>query len=253
MKLHVESSGHGPDLVLLHGWGLHSGAWEEVAPALRKRFRMHAIDLPGHGYSASVAARSFEEAVDAIAALVPMNAVVCGWSLGGLVAQRLARSHPERVSRLALVATTPCFQARPGWPHGMKAATITGFATALANDRDGMLKRFVALNAMHGPQGREAVRTFTRRLSERGVPSDAGLAASLGWLREVDLREETPQLRVPAMVMHGSRDMLAPAKAGRWLAQHLAGSRFIEIPDAAHMPFFSHPQAFVEAMESLVD
>ena len=239
------------DLVLLHGWGMHSGVWDEVLPALQARFRVHALDLPGHGYSAGTVVESFDDAVDAVAEKIPVGAVLCGWSLGGLIAQRLARRHPDRVARLALIATTPCFEARPGWPHGIKPATLMGFATGLANDRDTMLKRFVALTARHGPHSRETVRTFTRRLMEHGAPSDAGLAAALRWLREVDLREDTPQLRVPAIVMHGGRDMLAPAGAGRWLAGHLEGSRLVEIPEAAHMPFFSHRDAFVEALGGL--
>jgi hypothetical protein len=129
---------------------------------------------------------------------------------------------------------------RPDWRNGVKPAILETFADGLQNDRDAMLKRFVALNAMHGTQGREAVRTFKKRLLERGPPSDAALAASLVWLREVDLREQTARLATRAVVMHGARDMLAPVGAGRWLAQHLAGSRLVELPNAAHMPFFSH-------------
>lgn len=252
MKLHVETTGQGPDLVLLHGWGMHSGVWAEVLAPLSARARVHAIDLPGHGHSAHVPVDRFEDAAEAVAACVPKDSVVCGWSLGGLVAQQLAHRHPERVARLALIATTPCFAERPGWRHGMKDAVLSGFATSLANDRDTMLKRFVALNALHGPQGREAVRTFTRRLQERGAHSDAGLAASLRWLREVDLRERTARLRLPAIVMHGARDMVAPVAAGRWLAEQLEGARLTELVDAAHMPFFSHRDAFLAAMGDLV-
>lgn len=252
MSLHVETRGAGRDLVMLHGWGLHSGVWTEAMPALESRFRVHAIDLPGHGFSAGVEARSFDEAVDSIAALVPEASVVCGWSLGGLFAQRLAHRHPARVSRLGLIATTPCFEKKPGWTHGMKSETLDGFAAALAADPEVMLKRFVALNAMHGPHGRETVRAFTARLKERGRPSQAGLAAGLRWLREGDLRDGTAKLRLPTVVMHGGRDMLSPVTAGRWLAQNIPGSRLVEIPDAAHMPFFSHRDAFVEALGGLV-
>jgi pimeloyl-[acyl-carrier protein] methyl ester esterase len=248
MNLHVEVAGAGKDLVMLHGWGLHSGAWAEVLPALCARARVHAIDLPGHGYSASVEAASFDAAVDAVAQAMPPGSILCGWSLGGLIAQAIAHRHPGRVSRLALVASTPCFAQRPGWPHGMAAATLEQFAGALANDRDAMLKRFVALNAMHAPHGREAVRAFTRRLLDRGTPSDAGLAATLEWLRTVDLREPSARLALPTLVIHGRRDMIAPVGAGRWLAQNIADARFIELPEAAHMPFFSHGTAFVSAL-----
>jgi pimeloyl-[acyl-carrier protein] methyl ester esterase len=252
MSLHVDQSGSGPDLVLLHGWGLHSGVWAEILPTLAARARVHAIDLPGHGYSAGVPASSFDAATDAVAALVPEGATVCGWSLGGLIAQRLAERHPARVARLALVATTPCFVKRPGWPSGVKPAVLEGFAQALIRDRDAMLKRFVALNALHGTQGREAVRTFTKRLAERGTPSDSSLAASLEWLREVDLREHTPKLDLPAVVVHGARDMLAPVGAGRWMAKQLPRARLKILENAAHMPFFSHRAAFVSALEELI-
>ena len=252
MSLHVEVAGRGRDLVLLHGWGLHSGAWSEVLPALSARARVHAIDLPGHGHSSRAPAASFDEAADAIAECVPMGAAVCGWSLGGLLAQRLALRHPGRVERLALVASTPCFVERPGWPHGVKAATLEDFAHGLERDRDQTLRRFVALNAMHGPQGREAVRTFSARLGDRGAPSGAGLAASLAWLRDVDLRAQAPHLAMPAVIVHGARDMLAPVGAGRWLAQQIGGARLVELPGAAHLPFFSHRAEFVGALGALV-
>jgi pimeloyl-[acyl-carrier protein] methyl ester esterase len=251
MTFHVETRGSGPDLVLLHGWGLHSGAWADVLPALAEKWRVHAIDLPGHGRSASIGPGSFEETSGRIAAHVPKGATVCGWSLGGLIAQHLARHHAERVSRLVLVATTPCFAARAGWAHGMSQAALATFTEGLENDRETMLKRFVALNALHGPQGREAVRTFTARLADHGPPSDAGLAITLSWLRDIDLREQTRGLAIPTAIVHGSRDMVVPMAAARWLAQSMPNATLHEIPKAAHMPFYSHRAEFLAALEEL--
>lgn len=252
MSWHVETTGNGPDLVLLHGWGLHSGAWAELLPTLAAKWRVHAIDLPGHGHSSHVEAGTFDDATDRLAALVPKGSVVCGWSLGGLVAQDLARRHPDRVRRLVLVSTTPCFGTRPGWPHGMGAATLKTFTEGLETHRDAMLKRFVALNALHGPQSREAVRTFTARLTERGSPSDRDLGLTLGWLRDVDLRERTMGLEVPTTVVHGGRDIVVPVGAGRWLRQHMPKATLHEIPKAAHMPFYSHRAEFLAALEEAV-
>ena len=250
MSLHVERTGHGPDLVLLHGWGMHSGAWSEVLPQLAARHRVHAIDLPGHGHSSGLAVGRFDDAVDAIAARVPSGATVCGWSLGGLVAQRLARRHGGLVRGLVLVSTTPCFMQRPDWRHGMAAATLESFATGLHADRSATLASFVRLNALHGAHGREAIRAFTQRLYDRGAPSEAALAATLEWLRETDLRADAARPGPPTLVIHGARDMLAPLEAARWLAGSIPGARALELPDAAHIPFFTHRAAFVQALES---
>jgi pimeloyl-[acyl-carrier protein] methyl ester esterase len=250
--LHVERRGSGVDLVLLHGWGLHSGAWDDVMPALAARARVHAIDLPGHGHSRGFPAGTFDEAAEALAELVPAGATLCGWSLGGLLAQRIARRHPARVARLVLVASTPCFAARADWPHAMAEATLDGFAAGLEHERDATLARFVRLNALHGAHGRDAIRAFTARLSQRGAPDGAALAAGLEWLRRVDLRPEAPTLTQPTLVLHGTRDALAPVEAGRWLARHIRGARMVELADAGHLPFFTHREAFVAALEPFV-
>ena len=252
MTLHVDRNGRGPDLVLLHGWGLHSGVWDETRSALGTRFRVHAIDLPGHGRSAGIPASDFDAAVAQVAAVIPAGSLLCGWSLGGLVAQRIARAHRAKARALVLVATTACFTERAGWPRAMKAATLEAFAAGLAQDRNATLENFVRLNALHGVHGRDAIRAFSARLGERGTPTVESLQASLGWLREIDLRADAPALDLPALVIHGTRDALAPIEAGRWLAATLPDARLIELADAAHLPFFTHRDTFVKSLESFV-
>ena len=249
MKLHVEREGRGPDLVLLHGWGLHGGAWRGVRDRLAQRFALHVVDLPGHGRSAHVPVDEFVAAVARVAEVVPREAFLCGWSLGGLFAQRLAAGGDTR--GVALVATTPCFTTRGDWPHAMKPATLAAFARGLHENRDRTLRDFVHLNALHGAHEREAVRALARELATGPAPL-AALERSLAWLRDVDLRPQAPSLNVPAVVVHGERDALAPIEAGRWLAAHLPRARLVALEDAAHLPFFTHREAFVAALESLL-
>ena len=252
MTLHVERAGSGANLVLLHGWGLHSGAWSEAMPALKAAFRVHAIDLPGHGHSSGARVGSLDQGVDAVAACIPEGAAVCGWSLGGLVAQRLAQRHPARVRQLVLVATTPCFVERADWPDAMKAATLDAFGEGLRHNLEATLASFVRLNALHGAHGRETIRAFTSRVLERGTPAAQALARTLQWLRETDLRRDTAAMKVPTLVVHGTRDALAPIGAGHWLARNVQGAGLLELADAAHIPFFTHREAFVKAVESFV-
>ena len=241
-----------PDVVLLHGWGMNAGAWDDVLPALASRMRVRAPDLPGHGTRREAAITSLDDTADAIASEVPAGAVLCGWSLGGLVAQRIARRHPAKARRLVLVSSTPRFLAGDDWDHGMKPATLEAFARDLASDLEGTLATFVKLNALHGARGRTAIRDFTRALAARPAPSASALDRGLAWLRETDLRVDVPWLATPTLVLHGGRDAIVPAAAGRWLAQSLPHARLVEWPDAAHLPFFTHREAFVAALESFV-
>jgi pimeloyl-[acyl-carrier protein] methyl ester esterase len=252
VSLHVAVSGAGPDLVLLHGWGMNGAVWDEAAAMLAMRMRVHAVDLPGHGLSTHVPVGTLDEAADAIAERIPRGAAVCGWSLGGLLAQRIARRHPAHARLLALVGATPRFVAGEDWDHGMRADTLEEFARDLERDLEQTLATFVKLNALHGARGRQAIREFTARLASRPPPTPEALERGLAWLRETDLRIDAPWVATPALVMHGARDGLVPVAAGRWLAQSLPHASLVEWPDAAHLPFFTHREAFVAALESFV-
>lgn len=248
-RLHVETVGHGPDLVLLHGWGLHGGVWAPVVEPLATRFRLHRLDLPGHGASPLCEPCTLEEIARRVAAEIPDGALVCGWSLGGQVALALALAHPHRVRRLALIATTPCFRARTDWPHGMDDATLDEFARSLESDYEGTLRRFLALQARSGDDAREVISALRAQLFARGRPAPEALRAGLDILRGVDLRPAVAHIRVPAVVIQGACDTLTPPEAGRWLAQQLPEGRFLPVAGAAHAPFLSHRAAVVQTLE----
>jgi pimeloyl-[acyl-carrier protein] methyl ester esterase len=251
MALHVERAGAGPDLVLLHGWGLHGGVWHGLAAELAPAFRLHLVDLPGHGHSRATEFGTLDAAADAVAAAVPHGAALCGWSLGGLVAMRLATRHAGRLRAIALVSTTPCFAKRDDWPHAMARATLENFAAGLRDDPARTIRTFVNLNALGGPHARERMKELAALLVERGTPSSDTLAAGLAVLHDEDLRGEAAAIDLPAAVIHGARDALVPDAAGRWLAAALPFARFTGIPDAAHLPFVSHPATVAQALRHL--
>src|SRR4029077_12009917 len=88
--MHIDVVGQGPDVVLLHGWAMHAGIFAPLTQRLSQRFRVHLVDLPGHGYS-----RNDLDALDPVRCAVALavrlpRAVWVGWSLGGLVALHAA-------------------------------------------------------------------------------------------------------------------------------------------------------------------
>jgi 2-succinyl-6-hydroxy-2,4-cyclohexadiene-1-carboxylate synthase len=94
-------------LVLLHGFGGTHRAWDPVLPELdRERYNPLVPDLRGHGTKAGVRPISFDGCVADVLASAPDEFVLCGYSLGGRVAQHVALAAPEQVSRLILLATS---------------------------------------------------------------------------------------------------------------------------------------------------
>lgn len=253
MNLHIETCGNGPDLALLHGWGMHGGVWDGVRDGLTRRFRVHAVDLPGYGSSSACDPYTLEEIVRELAQALPTRVHLCGWSLGGQVALMWALRHPAQVGRLALVGATPCFARRADWPHGIEPQVLRDFAASLEQDYAATLLRFLSLQARSGEAARAVMKRLRESLFARGQPAPEVLQAGLGILLESDLRAEVAALRTPALVLHGAHDMLAPAGAARWLAQNLPRARLEIIPGCAHAPFLSHPQEFLRVVTDFFD
>ena len=153
MSLHISASGNGPNLILLHGWAMHSGIFAPLLPSLNRHFRVHCVDLPGHGQSLHSALPLDFDAVWAdIAQSLDEPAYVMGWSLGGLFALHGAARFPQRCLGLIMQNASPCFVHRPDWPYGMPAQVFAAFAAELENEYAQTLQRFFMLEANPGVQ-----------------------------------------------------------------------------------------------------
>jgi pimeloyl-[acyl-carrier protein] methyl ester esterase len=246
MNLRVEVTGHGDPLVMLHGWGMHGGIWSDTAVQLARHFRVHCVDLPGHGASASMGAFTLDSVVDQLAAQFGQPITVCGWSLGGQIALHWAMREPEKIKNLVLVTSTPCFAGREDWPYGMAKDTLGQFGDDLEKNFAATLRRFLALQVRGGEGERELLATLRESLFSRGEPDLDALRGGLEILRYADMRDVLPEIMQPALVIAGERDMLTPPAASNYLARVMPNARAVEIKSAAHAPFLSHPDEFLK-------
>ena len=237
--MHIDSLGSGPDLVLIHGWAMHGGIFAPLVPLLAEHFRVHVVDLPGHGY-ASASDESIDPArcAAAIAARVP-RAIWAGWSFGGLVSLQAALDQAQQVRGIVEIATSPRFVAGPDWAHGVVAQVFIEFGAGLLADYRQTIERFLALETLGSAHGHDELRALKAHVFDRGKPALPVLEQGLEVLQSTDLRDRLPAVSVPSLWISGRRDRLVPSAAMRWAAQHCARGEYVEIA-SGHAPFLSH-------------
>jgi pimeloyl-[acyl-carrier protein] methyl ester esterase len=246
--MHIESRGTGPDLVLLLGWAMQGGVFAALAERLSAHFRLHLVDLPGHGLSVySPVPLELDAVADNLARRLP-RAAWLGWSLGGLFALHLAQRHPERVRALAMLCAPPRFMRGEDWPQGMEPAVFHSFASELARDYRATIDRFLVLEAQGSDHARSEVAMLRAQVGAVGEPNASALAQGLALLRETDLRASLPQLPMPSLWLAGRRDRLVTSQAMEAAAQAAPHSRFRRFERAGHAPFLSHADEVAEEL-----
>jgi pimeloyl-[acyl-carrier protein] methyl ester esterase len=275
MSLHVETYGSGAPLLLIHGWGMHGGMWGCVVERLGEDHRVYVVDLPGHGWSGKdlIGKReggrgksdapvlplslssfpfSLDTIVDELSARFENPLTVCGWSMGGQIALRWAQLEPHKIERLVLVSSTPCFVQQEDWPCAMAAETLAGFAAALTENYAQTLRRFLALQVRGSDNERELLSGLRTALFSRGEPDLAALQAGLDILRDSDQRAALADIAQPTLVIAGERDTLTPLVASQHMAASIKDACLSTIKGAAHAPFLSHPEIFIEQLKNFL-
>lgn len=253
MSVHVEIVGQGQPLVLIHGWGMHSGIWQPLVKRLSKDYMLYLVDIPGHGNSRPIEPYHLYNLADEIAEMIPGVSDVLGWSFGGLVAQSIALAQPDRVRRLILVGSTPCFVDKNDWDLGISGEHFRDFAERVNDDYKHTMLQFLTLQCMKARDARATVKQLRAAFETKPMPTQQTLQRALHVLLETDLRHEATNIRRPTLLIHGDRDTLAPVQAAHWMMQQLPMGFMRVMSGAAHAPFLSHTEQFVEALSQFLE
>lgn len=247
----VRQRGSGHPLLLLNGLGAGGESWLWLEERLGEHARTIAVDLPGAGRSETPLVPLPVSTLARIAAgvlerLDCTQADVLGFSLGGIVAQQLARDEPSRVRRLALAATACGWGSIPG---SLAALTLIALPWRLHSAT--LYRRTLALM---GSADRELLRRRPE-LSEarlRQPPPVLGYAyqlaagsawSSLAWLHRIE---------APTLVLSGERDELVPAANGVQLARLLPNSRLCVLPGEGHLFMWDPDTAALPLVEDFL-
>jgi pimeloyl-[acyl-carrier protein] methyl ester esterase len=244
-KLNFEMGGvaTGDHLLVLHGWGMNASVWQGVTADLEQHFQVMWLDLPGHGVNYNVQANDLTAIVAMILPLLKQRTHLMGWSLGGLIAQEMVRQRPDLIKRVIMVATTPRFSQTESWNNAMPNALLAAFADGLANDLQGTLKRFIALQFI-GVKNSQVIQRQLRVAILANQPNQIALQVGLEILQQQDfinLKMVQQQLWIL-----GEKDRLVPVEVKMELANLYPDAVIEVIKKAGHAPFMTHPKFFIE-------
>lgn len=240
---HATSSAPRPlPLLCMHGFGGDKETWLLLAAALGRAVPLHAIDLPGHGDSTmpdepvTIACHA-RAAVAALDRLGIERAVVCGNSMGGGVALRLAVDHPERVAALVLISSVGSdihhHAAVAAWRTGKNPLIpeeheVDDFIAAALDESNKIplsIIRYVATTrARAAHRLRRLFDEFTGHHGAAGIPADLS------------------PVRAPALVIHGERDQLVDRAAAEILHRRLPRAELHHLARVGHAPQLEAPR-----------
>ncbi|WP_119418932.1 adenylate/guanylate cyclase domain-containing protein [Desertibaculum subflavum] len=246
---------HGPHLLFVPGLISHLEVanewptWAQFLDRLGSFTRLVTFDKRGQGLSDRIGIHpSPEERLDDIHAVVRMagadHPYVLGFSEGGALAMLYAASFPDRVRGLILYGSMARFCAAPDypymWSHDAMLRSVKYWGTG------GSLKSF-APSLEREPNGF----TYWARL-EREALSPGDYQRSLKANANIDVRAILPSIRVPTLVIHRATDAAVPVDNGRYLARHIPGAEYLELPSGEHLPIDGDAEPIIKAVARFV-
>jgi pimeloyl-ACP methyl ester carboxylesterase len=256
VKIHWESFGEGPAVLLVAGQGMTVDGWWATIPVLAPSFRVIAFENRDTGGSSRLrwpysVAQMAHDAVAVLDAAGEQHAHVYGISLGSLVAQEVALRHPDRVQALVL-----------------GASSAGGFA-AYKPSPSSFAQTFLVRAGAMGPEEAEwaavpyTYADKTRRFHPDRIAADIAHRLSsppepLAYLHQAaavaahDAYERLNQMAAPTLVVHGEQDVFVPPANALVLAERIPGAQLRLWPDAGHMYIIDEPRADQEIARFLL-
>jgi 3-oxoadipate enol-lactonase len=241
---HCEVSGKtgAPAVVLSHSLGSGLNMWDPQMARLEPRYRVLRYDTRGHGRStATEGPYTLEQlARDAVGLMDVLGIEQAHWvglSMGGMIGQCVALTHPERLLSLCLCDTAAFIgkEAQPVWDERIAAIRKDG-PQALV---DGTLSRwFTPAFLSRNPPRLGAVR------DQFLATPVAGFVGCSEAIRRLNYLERLSEIRVPTLILVGEDDPGTPVDASRMMHERIAGSRLVVIPAAAHLSNVEQAEVF---------
>ena len=240
----------GEPLLCIHGVGSSLQAWDGVVQRLKEHFTVLTYDLRGHGASTRLKGRyDIDEIVDETLALADAIGFstfnLAGFSLGGLIAQRLTLKHPERVRRLVLLSTV-------AGRNTEEQARVKTRLEALQSGEpgahyDASLSRWLT----EGFQAKNPA--LVTQLRQRNSQNDPQCyAAAYRILAESDYGDMLDQIKCATLIATGEDDAGSNPRMASFMHQRIGGSHLNILPGLRHSILTEAPVQVASIMKAFL-
>jgi 3-oxoadipate enol-lactonase len=237
-----------PPLVFLHGIGGAARAWRGQLEFFGDRFRTIAWDMPGYGGSAPLPTVSIAALADALQDFLPqagaIRPVLVGHSIGGMIVQQLLANNPRIASAVVLAQTSPAFGKPDGdWQKAFIGARLGPLdrGETLVSLAPSLVQELVGDDP--DPSGMQLARDCMAAVPE------ATYRATMLALMGFDLRSALKDIKVPTLLLSGSRDNNAPAPMMAKMASYIPFAKYVELDGVGHLANLERPTAFNAALD----
>ncbi|WP_315741173.1 MULTISPECIES: alpha/beta hydrolase [unclassified Bradyrhizobium] len=238
-------------VVFLHGIGGAARAWRGQLDYFGERRHAVAWDMPGYGQSARLETASITTLAaalqDFLSQIGAKQPILVGHSIGGMIVQEWLTTHPQAASAVVLAQTSPAFGKADGdWQKSFIEARLGPLdrGATMASLAPDLVKELVGDDP--DPRGLEIAASCMA-----GVP-EASYRTSMLALLGFDRRQALKDIKVPTLVLSGSKDRNAPAPMMEKMASFIPSSDYVELQGAGHLVNLERPGEFNAALDTFL-
>ena len=242
-------------MMFAHGFGCDQNMWRFVAPSFENDYKIVLFDYVGAGKSdlSAYDGRRYgslegyaQDVLDVCEALDLHDVIFVGHSVSGMIGALAALRQPERFDKLIMVGPSPRYiNDPPDYVGGFNREDIEGLLEMMDKNFLGWAN-YLAPAIMKNPDHPE----FSRELEESFCSTDPRIARQFAEVTFFsDNRSDLPRLRVPALIMQCSEDIIAPLEVGHYMRDALPGSTLRVMRATGHCPHVSHPDETIEVIK----
>ena len=255
---HVNVVGDGQKTIMLgHGFGCDQNVWRYLVDDLKRDFRIILFDNVGAGQSDltrydwekySTLQGYADDVIEILDALECDKATFIGHSVGSTIGMLAVIKAPVRFEKLVMIGPSPRYVNDPPYVGGFEPEQMAQLIDWMEKDYQGWAE-YIAPLIMANPDraelGKELIGNFCSVEPEIG--KHFGRVTFMN-----DCRSEVSKVKIPALILQCSEDVVAPLEVGRYLAEHMSVSTLRVLQATGHCPHLSYPEETIQAIRSFV-